>query len=242
MTLSETIRRPRRPATANARGAARAAQAINTSLTSNPSVLVTSTGMQINRRLSLDSWERLGEQLFAVSDSAAWWVADWLVFGESAFQDRYLEAARRTNLNHQTLRNYAWVARRFGPSRRREALTFGHHAELAALQEPEQDYWLRKAEELGWSRNRLRREVRASLRERQCQLETAQSGNDVQRDADPVIGQPEYRILQLRITPDQLAAFKSIADDRDEPIDQWAIEVLNATAGYELLTSIVQPS
>jgi hypothetical protein len=42
--------------------------------------------------------------------------------------------------------NYAWVARRFELSRRRDTLTFGHHAELAALREPEQGSWLDQAQ------------------------------------------------------------------------------------------------
>ena len=43
-------------------------------------------------------------------------------------------------LDYQTLRNYAWVARRFAMSRRRDTLSFGHHAEVPALPEPEQGY------------------------------------------------------------------------------------------------------
>lgn len=35
-------------------------------------------------------------------------------------------------------------------SRRRDTLSFGHHAEVAARAEPEQDYWLRQAEEHCW--------------------------------------------------------------------------------------------
>ena len=75
----------------------------------------------------------------------------WLVYGESQFKDRYEEAIRRTSLNYQTLRNYTWVARRFDLSRRRDNLSFGHHAEVAALDPPEQEFWLRKAEKYGWS-------------------------------------------------------------------------------------------
>ena len=82
------------------------------------------------------------------------------------YEGRYREAVERTGLDYQTLRNYARIARRFEVSRRRETLSFGHHAELASLSEPEQDFWLRKAEQFSWSTSRLRREVRASLRER----------------------------------------------------------------------------
>jgi hypothetical protein len=40
-----------------------------------------------------------------------------------------------TGLDYQTLRNYAAVARRFELSRRRDNLSFHHHAELCALSE-----------------------------------------------------------------------------------------------------------
>ena len=38
-----------------------------------------------------------------------------------------------------------------------DTLSFGHHAEVAALPEHEQDHWLRKAGEFSWSTTRLRR-------------------------------------------------------------------------------------
>lgn len=98
--------------------------------------------------------------------SSAWCLGDWLAYGQAAFSGRYRDALGQTSLDYQTLRNYAWVARRFPVSRRRDTLSFGHHAETAALPGPEQDFWLRKAAGQRWSRNQLRQEIRASLRER----------------------------------------------------------------------------
>lgn len=123
-------------------------------------------GMQFPQRLSFEKWVRIGCQLSSIATSAAWCLGDWLVYGESHFTDRYRMAIEETSLDYQTLRNYAWVTRRFSLSRRRDSLSFGHHAEVAALPEPEQEYWLRKSEELSWSRNRLRAEVRKSVAER----------------------------------------------------------------------------
>ena len=71
---------------------------------------------------------------------AAWCLGDWLVFGEQAYAGRYRQAIERTSLDYQTLGNYAWVAKRFSLSRRRDELSFGHHSEVAALPEPEQDF------------------------------------------------------------------------------------------------------
>jgi hypothetical protein len=51
-------------------------------------------------------------------------------------------------------------------SRRRDTLSFGHHAELAALVEAEQHDWLRKPKNTaGRPVKQLRRLVRASLAE-----------------------------------------------------------------------------
>ncbi|HUA28991.1 MAG TPA: LmbU family transcriptional regulator [Streptosporangiaceae bacterium] len=187
-------------------------------------VVLRSNGLLFARRPSLQSWNAIGEQLIAVADSSTWWIADWLAFGESTFKDRYLEAAKKTQLNYQTLRNYTWVARRFELSRRRDSLTFGHHAEVAALDPPEQDYWLRKAEDLGWSRNKLRCEVRESLRERQND-EAVQAAADCD-DSDGVCA--TYETLRLQVTAEQVEAFTTIAGQHELALEEWAISVLQA--------------
>lgn len=64
----------------------------------------------------------------------------------------------------RTLRNYAMVARRFDVSRRRDTLTFQHHAEVCALADDDQDFWLDIAAEHHWSKADLRRRVRAARR------------------------------------------------------------------------------
>jgi hypothetical protein len=75
---------------------------------------------------------------------------------------RHRDAIQQTSLDHQTLRNNAWVARQVPLSRRRDSLSFGHHTEMAALAQAEQDFWLRKAEELSWPVRQLRQQVRAA--------------------------------------------------------------------------------
>lgn len=206
-------------------------------LTISPSVVLKNTGLLFACRPSLHSWKVIGEQLFTVADSSTWWIADWLAFGESAFKDRYLQAVKETHLNYQTLRNYTWVARRFELPRRRDSLTFGHHAEVAALDVPEQDYWLRKAEEFGWSRNKLRAEVRESLRERMHDetdhtSHSAFSNSTDQDDdaADNDNDRAPRKILRLQLNADEIALFTMIADKRDLALEEWAISVLLAAA------------
>jgi hypothetical protein len=125
-------------------------------------VMTRRSGLSLPDDLSMDRWRRVGEQIFVVVDSSSWWLGDWLVFGENKFPDRYKQVIETTSLDYQTLRNYAWVARKFPIHRRREKLSFQHHVEVARLPEDQQDAWLERAEQAGWSRNQLRRRLRLS--------------------------------------------------------------------------------
>ncbi|MEA2420777.1 MAG: hypothetical protein QOE60_2983, partial [Thermoleophilaceae bacterium] len=95
-----------------------------------------------------------------------WWIGDWLHYGNERFGERYVRAARITGYDVQTLMNQAYVASRFEISRRREKLSFSHHAEVAALPAAEQDRWLGRAERASLSVRALRSEVRRAVRGR----------------------------------------------------------------------------
>ncbi|MFB8246270.1 LmbU family transcriptional regulator [Streptomyces sp. NPDC055952] len=127
-------------------------------------VLTTKVGLQMPARMAFEEWERAGRQLADVLDSSSWWLGDWLVYGKDHYTDRYQRGIRAAGLSYQTLRNYAWVARRFPLGRRRPALTFQHHAELASMTVEEQDRWLDRAEQGKWSTKQLRGAVRAERR------------------------------------------------------------------------------
>jgi hypothetical protein len=122
----------------------------------------TRSALYLAHDLDFAEWQRLGRRVALVADSASWWIGDWLVFGQHHFPGRYRAAGIATGLDYQTLRNYAWVVSRFAPSRRRDTLSFGHHAEVASLSEDDQDAWLRRALVERWSRNELRRRLRAA--------------------------------------------------------------------------------
>jgi hypothetical protein len=183
-------------------------------------VFIPRLGLQLAQHLPLDRWIAIGRQLSDVATSSAWCLGDWLVYGEAAYNGRYREAIEHTSLDYQTLRNYAWVAKRFPLSRRRDTLSFGHHAEVAALPDAEQDFWLRKADELAWSCKQLRAEVRASLRER------ADGAEDDVVDAS---WREQFR-LHLRISADLMKICRSAADKAGLGIDTWAALALERAA------------
>jgi hypothetical protein len=65
--------------------------------------------------------------------------------------------------------NMAYVASRVPTSRRRENLSWSHHAELAPLNAEEQEYWLERALLDRMSVHCLRNELRAARRHIQSQ-------------------------------------------------------------------------
>ncbi|WJY37073.1 LmbU family transcriptional regulator [Streptomyces sp. P9-2B-2] len=123
-------------------------------------MLTTRVGLQMPPDLSFEDWERAGRRLSGVLDSSSWWLGDWLVYGKDNYVDRYQRGIRAAGLKYQTLRNYAWVSRRFGLSRRRAGLSFQHHAEVASRPVDEQEWWLDRAEELSWTTKQLRNSIR----------------------------------------------------------------------------------
>lgn len=200
---------------------------------------VQKSGMIFPQNLSERSWERIGTNLRELVNSSAWWLADWLIYGEAAYGwRRYKEAIERTGLDYQTLRNYAWVARRFEHDRRRDSLSFAHHAEVTRLSPQEQDYWLRKAEQQKWSRNELRRAVRASLAAQSDATEIPPSSGDEKQEVPRLAtsGAAEKRrqkvtTLTIELSVAQLEYLSEAAAAHGLPVDKWVTQVLETTDG-----------
>jgi hypothetical protein len=189
-------------------------------------VTVRRSGLILPPAIPLCVWERVGKELKSVADSSAWWLADWLIHGETAYQGRYREVVERTGLDYKTLRNYVWVARRFEFERRRDCLSFAHHAEVAPLPQPEQEYWLRAAEENGWSRNQLRKEVRASLAERRGEAAPLEVRAGGEADVD---GLPRAATsIRVLLKPEQAERCEQVARSRGLSLNVWAAHVLES--------------
>jgi hypothetical protein len=117
-------------------------------------------------------------------------------------------------LDYQTLRNYAVVARRFELYRRRDNLAFQHHAEVCPLSDHDQDYWLDLAAAGHWSRNELRRNLRASVR---------------------MSSQPEaVSVVRLPVDPSRDSLWRRAAKVRHMGLDAWIIRTLDDAAELAL--------
>jgi len=109
-------------------------------------------------------WVAVGQGLGEMGRVNNWWVGDWLHYGTARWGEKYVEAVKITGFDGKTLRNIVYVASRFDLSRRRDKLTFTHHAEVAALEFEEQEEWLDRAIALALTATDLRLELRTSQR------------------------------------------------------------------------------
>jgi hypothetical protein len=123
-------------------------------------------------------WRTLVRKAARNYTAARWQLGDLLCYGESAgYGGTYDKAIAEAGLSYKTVANVKWVSSRFEISRRRENLSFGHHAEVAALPDDQQDRLLDLAGKAGWSRSTLREEVAKTRSPEQCNV----SGVDVER-------------------------------------------------------------
>lgn len=122
------------------------------------------TAWRLESDISSAEWASQGKRLGALGRGAGWWIGDWLRYGNERFGERYARAARITGYDAQTLMNMVYVASRFDFSRRREGLSWSHHAELAAMAEEEQEQWLDAAERERMSIRCMRQEIRREAR------------------------------------------------------------------------------
>jgi hypothetical protein len=171
------------------------------------------TSLEIPNGITIEEWRNLGQQIFVICDSSSWWLGDWLIYGEAQYPNRYKQAISETSLDYQTLRNYAWVARRFPPEQRRSKVSFQHHAEVASLPPEERGSWLAAAEESGWSRNELRRRLRANREQK------------LEREIDDKQTQ-----LRVNLANSRKKRWEEAAENAETDLLTWIVSVLDEAA------------
>lgn len=198
-------------------------------------VMVTGVGLQIPDALDFGVWEQVGHRIVHVANSSAWCLGDWLVYGQHRYTERYRQVVAAVNLDYQTLRNYAWVARRFELARRRPEVSFQHHAEVAAAAPADQDRWLDLAVAGRWSRNELRRNIRAGRGEQVgngagAGAGTVHAGSQAPRRPAPASSEPVALELARLASADRIARWRDAARQDGRALPEWIVTTLDQGA------------
>lgn len=121
----------------------------------------------ISDSITLPEWKELGQSLRQIEGCVQFWIGDWARFGDKqGFTGKYTdpkvydELEDITGLQRKTLRNYKSISDNVESSRRRDDLTFGHHAEVAILSPDKQELFLTKASQEKLSIRDLRETIR----------------------------------------------------------------------------------
>lgn len=136
-----------------------------------PGCEFTPVSLKLPPDLSYNHWERIGRQLQLANLAIQWWIGDWLVYGEHKYREKYAQAVQQFGKAEQTLMNYRFVAAAIPISRRREQVDFSTHAEVASLDEEDQERILAKAAKEGSTRRAVRREAEKIRRAKRPQPE-----------------------------------------------------------------------
>jgi hypothetical protein len=186
----------------------------------------TRTALFLKPGMAFETWRDVGAQVGSLNDASTWWIGDWLAYGVKTYPDRYRTAIEATGFGYQTLRNYAWVAGRFPPPRRRPGLSFGHHADVAALDEVDQETWLLRATLNAWTRAELRRQLRAARPAPHAKLAQSTSSSVA---------------LALRVEELRHARWRAAASAGGQPLAEWIARTLDEAAEATLAANGAPP-
>lgn len=176
--------------------------------------------------LPYDRWADYGRAFGLMDRAARWWIGEWVNYGERRYGEKYSQALNDTGLDEGTLRNAAWLARKFEPGRRRASLSWSHHADVAGLAREEADAWLDRAEAGGWSRAELRHALQAgrehpatvALPPPEALGEGEQCHAGVTTDADPVMGRIRSEAGAILASPDTWPARDAVAEAQQRTV------------------------
>lgn len=195
-----------------------------------PVVSQTKTALRLqDGKVAFDQWLDLGKQLAQMDRSMPWWIGDWAAYGKNLWgreyepdepddapKSKYREAIDVTGLAYQTIANYQTVADSFPISRRRETLSFQHHAEVASLGPAEQEHWLQLAENEKLSVKALREQL-------QRRAVGARSG----------VVSGNVRVT-FTIPQSGRELWEEAAGRHDQKLDEWMVTTLNEAAAAEV--------
>lgn len=172
------------------------------------------SGLRLDPCMPFETWKALGGRIKVRSDASSWWLGDWLVFGRHEYGERHREAIAATGLDDQTLDNLAVIARRFQRSRRRENLSFQHHADVCQMPDAAQENWLNLAAKNRWSKGELKIRIR----------DAARAGPDA--DAGRVLR------VGLKVEPAQERSWREAASRTGRRLEDWITGALDEAAHH----------
>jgi len=117
---------------------------------------ITNTSLTLPPHIPYSQCEALAAMFGQLHRTSAWLIGDLLNHIERVYGETYAQAAEVTGLSKGALMNYTSVCSHIPRSRRRATVPFSTHMEVAYLDPPEQERWLKEADTNKWTKEELR--------------------------------------------------------------------------------------
>ena len=125
----------------------------------NDLCILKETELIFKRDVTKEEWQEVFNSIQKLEKVSRFWIASLLQYKEQRW-GMYKEVQEITGYSKGALKNIKSVADRVESSRRRDDLSFEHHAEVAKLPPEKQETYLKRASEEKLSVRNLREEVR----------------------------------------------------------------------------------
>jgi hypothetical protein len=204
------------------------------------------SGLDLPETLGFKEWRAVGSTLDVLIKALLWAAGDWCAFGEHRYGSRkaLTDAADWQGPSLRSCMDAASVCRKFSTSRRREALSFSHHSEVAALPPALADEllaWYEKALLAGKRLGRSTRELRAEMHY-VCPRQTSQrvGMGEPRRPGRVDSACPDGSLRKKELTP--TATLAAIVDATDEVLATSAVDKLLRAKLKRLLQALAGTS
>ena len=133
--------------------------------------LATDRSLRISPGVDIAAWAELGPMIIRLEKASKFWVGDYLVHSEWRYTDEqfrerwgYGERSRwvqeQLGVAWDDVRDYVYVCGNVPESVRDPQLSFSHHRHVAKLVPAEQELWLTRARDEGWTTRQLDEQLR----------------------------------------------------------------------------------
>lgn len=127
---------------------------------------------------NLEGWAGALHYASASHEASPYWVGDLLAYAETRedWKEKLEQAKTVTKLARHTLDNLTTVSRKVKGRARALSPSISHSAVVTKLEPDEQEEWLEKARDEGWTVSELNKEIRASARTKVIEGQAALAG------------------------------------------------------------------
>lgn len=154
---------------------------VNASEIESKNIEVGEWGLTFKAEITPAEWYETALAIQKFDGKLQWYLGDLAVYAESPVtgwgESKYADLVAATGYDYNTMKRFAVVARRFptlfretlleqGARARPITLSWSHFSTVTALDDNFAAYWLQKAADNAWGRDKLREEIRKWREER----------------------------------------------------------------------------